>query len=352
MARIIMADDGIPFDGATPEKSPLGGAESVFVALAEALAGRGHTVLAATNCPAALTHNGVEWRPIGEGLPDEADLYIANRGDKLLTLVRRARRTAFWVHNPARYLLKVRYLWKLWRRRPVIVFSSIYHASTYPKWAPAGGRAVIPFGVDEHFRTVKPAPVSPRPRAVFTSNPLRGLEWLIGLWVSRIHPAMRQAELHIFSGTATYGAIGDAKGAQMKAVLDYARRMSECGIVVRDPIPKSALAAELADFRLFAYRGTDDETYCVAAAEAQAAGVPAVVCAIGALPERIIQRTTGFVVSAEEGRDEDEFAVAALKLLSDDALWSRMHAAALARQRSRSWDDAAADFESLIGSTR
>ena len=70
------------------------------------------------------------------------------------------------------------------------------------------------------------------------------------------------------------------------------------------------------------------------------------------LPERVVLRTTGFVVSAEAGRDEEEFASATLKLLSDYALWSRMHNAALARQRSRGWDEAAAEFESLIGSTR
>lgn len=352
MARIVMADDGIAFDGRTPEKGPLGGAESAFVALAEALARRGHSVLAATNCLAPVTHNGVEWRPIGNGLPDEADLYIANRGDKLLPLVPRARRVAFWVHNPAGYLLKARYLWKLLRRRPVVVFIGTYHASTYPGWAPSGGRAVIPYGIDERFRTVEPAAAAPGPRAVFTSNPLRGLDWLVELWVSRIHPVIRQAELHIFSGAATYGAAGDAKAAPMRLVLDYARRMAECGIVVRDPVPKAALAAELARFRVFTYRGTEDETFCSAAGEAQAAGVPAVVCAIGSLPERVVQRTTGFVVSAAAGRDEEEFASATLKLLSDDALWSRMHNAALARQRSRGWDEAAAEFESLIGSTR
>ena len=35
-----MADDGIAFDGAMAEASPLGGAETAFVALAEALAAR------------------------------------------------------------------------------------------------------------------------------------------------------------------------------------------------------------------------------------------------------------------------------------------------------------------------
>ena len=37
MASVVMADDGIAFDGATAERAPLGGAETAFVALAEAL---------------------------------------------------------------------------------------------------------------------------------------------------------------------------------------------------------------------------------------------------------------------------------------------------------------------------
>ena len=42
MARIVLADDGIEFDGHTPEHRPLGGSESSVVALMEELAARGH----------------------------------------------------------------------------------------------------------------------------------------------------------------------------------------------------------------------------------------------------------------------------------------------------------------------
>jgi len=37
MGHVVMADDGIPFDGAMAATAPLGGAETAFVALAEAL---------------------------------------------------------------------------------------------------------------------------------------------------------------------------------------------------------------------------------------------------------------------------------------------------------------------------
>src|SRR5262245_5797162 len=103
MAEIVFADDGIAFDGRSAEIAPIGGAESALVGLAEALATRGHRVTVHNNCAAALDHKGVAWRRIAEGTPEQADLYIANRGDKLLLRVPKARRTIFWIHNPAGY---------------------------------------------------------------------------------------------------------------------------------------------------------------------------------------------------------------------------------------------------------
>ena len=88
MADVVMADDGIAFDGRTAEAGPLGGAETAFVALAEALAARGHRVSARSHCAAPLTHNGVAWAPLAAGAPDECDLYIGNRGHRVMGLVK------------------------------------------------------------------------------------------------------------------------------------------------------------------------------------------------------------------------------------------------------------------------
>src|SRR5258707_3341436 len=120
MADIVMADDGITFDGKLAETAPMGGAEAAFVGLAQALARRGHRVTVANNCAAPIDHNGVAWQRLDGFASDRADLYIANRGDRLLRRVRAARRTIFWLHNPADYLLKWRYLSKLALRQPLI----------------------------------------------------------------------------------------------------------------------------------------------------------------------------------------------------------------------------------------
>src|ERR1700751_2400084 len=147
MARVVMADDGIAFDGAMAEEGPLGGAETAFVALAEALAPRGHEVVARNRCRTALRHKGVCWAPLSGEVPAACDLFIGNRGHRVIGLVRKVRRRLFWLHNPAGYLKKPRNLWRLAWYRPTLITSGSYHAETIPGWLPCGGREIIPYGI-------------------------------------------------------------------------------------------------------------------------------------------------------------------------------------------------------------
>jgi glycosyltransferase involved in cell wall biosynthesis len=230
----------------------------------------------------------------------------------------------------------------LWRARPVIVFSGPYHAATCPAWVPEGGRVTIPYGVPEAFCIAEPVPIPP-PRAVFASNPLRGLDRLLDLWTARIHPVVPQAELHVFSGPETYGAPPAEKARAMEAVLGRAAGLGARGVRLCGALPKSALVRAYATARVMLYPGDIGETFCLAVAEAQAAGLPAVVRDVGCLRERVRDGRTGFVVQSEE-----DFAARAIALLADVGLWRRQHRAALACQRDWCWADAAAAFEALI----
>jgi glycosyltransferase involved in cell wall biosynthesis len=342
MAHVVMADDGVVFDGAMAATAPLGGAETAFVALAEALSRRGHRVDARSRCQAALNWNGVIWAPLGHGVPPSCDLYIGNRSHRVIGLVRRAARRLFWLHNPAGYLKKPRNLWRLAWYRPVLVVTGAYHASTVPPWLLSGGRRIIPYGVLDRFRHAAPRE-PPGPRAIFTSNPLRGLDWLLDLWAGRIAPAVPGAELHLYAGAATYGAAGAARARRMEQVLSRADGLAHSGVRRFAPVAHDAVAAALAGARVMLYRGDPGETFCLALAEAQAMGVPAVVARRGAVAERVIDGVTGQVAE-----DDEAFAAAAIAVLRDDALWRRWHFASLGRQRGLSWDRVATEFESLM----
>ena len=129
----------------------------------------------------------------------------------------------------------------------------------------------------------------------------------------------------------------------MARVLDRARALADAGVVLRDPVSKTRLVEEYRAARVLLYRGDINETYCLAVAEPQAMGVPAVVGDLGSVVERVVDGETGVVAG-----DADGFADAAVRLMTDDALWRRQHAAALDRQRRWGWTEAAAAFEELI----
>jgi glycosyltransferase involved in cell wall biosynthesis len=339
MATVVMADDGIAFDGLVAEEGPLGGAETAFSALAEALARRGHQVGVWNHCSAALSHKGVSWAPLGSEIPKACDLYIGNRGHRVIGLVHQAGRRLFWLHNPAGYLKKPRNLWRLAWYRPTLIATGAYHAATIPHWLPCGGREIIPYGILDQFREATPREPPP-PRAIFTSNPLRGLDWLLDVWVDRIAPAVPQAELHIYAGAAVYGMTG---GPRMEKILARADMLTDLGVRRFSPAGRRELAAALLGARVMLYRGDPGETFCLALAEAQAMGVPAIVKPLGSARERVIDGKTGRVAE-----DEDGFVAAAVGVLRDDELWRRWHLAALARQRGSSWDTVAARFEALM----
>ena len=91
------------------------------------------------------------------------------------------------------------------------------------------------------------------------------------------------------------------------------------------------------------YRGDAGETFCLAVAEAQAMGVPAIVQPLGSLGERVIDGISGRIAHSD-----DIFAEAAIAVLRGNELWRRWHLGALAHQRGLSWDEVAARFERLM----
>ncbi len=343
MAHLVMADDSVAFDGAMAESGPLGGAETAFVALAEALAARGHSVEVRNRCEAALSYKGVQWLPLARDMPRDCDLYIGSRSHRVIGLVRNAKRRLFWLHNPARYLRKARNAWRLAWWRPTLVVTGAYHAKTIPSWLVHGGCETIPYGVLDRFRGATPREPPP-PYAIFTSNPLRGLDWLLDVWVTRIAPAIPEAELHIYAGPSVYGALGVKRAGEMEAVLARADGLGRYGVRRFAPIGREVLASALAGARVMLYRGDPGETFCLSLAEAQAMGVPAVVTALGAVAERVADGRSGRVAP-----DKDDFAATAIAVLRDDDLWRRWHLGALEHQRGLSWDMAASRFEALMG---
>ncbi len=114
MKKILFIDDGIEFDSITAREKSTGGAESAFVSLAEALAKKNYEVCVYNNCKNTGLIKGVNWKKLSYKINDEKfNILIMNRGDKFLNFKKNCKNRIFWIHNPATYLLKLRYIKKL-----------------------------------------------------------------------------------------------------------------------------------------------------------------------------------------------------------------------------------------------
>ena len=331
MSTIDFLHAGMPFSGETLRSQPMGGTESSVVQLAEALAKRGHDVSVFNNIGAPGHEFGVHWRPLADAAGHaRGEIGIAVANAKLFNGLS-FRSHILWLHNPLKSWRQIRRgnVGPLITRRPVFVLLGEYHKSRVPRWFPSRRRQIIHHGVHEDFFRKEPAPAPAPPRAIFTSQPYRGLDWLLEIWpdIRRQVPA---ASFEIFA----------PKVRQAEA---NAKKAAAGGVSFRGSVARPELVRELTTARVQLIPGHLDETYCLAAAEATAAGVPVVTLGIGSLPERVRDGKTGFIA-----RDRGEFIARTVALLSEDALWSAMHRECLAEAVLTGWDARAAEWEPLF----
>ncbi len=320
------------------DKKPLAGAQTAFVQLVKAMAALGKQVIVRNYCVDEYLDAKIDWRKLTDSNVPDGDLYIVNRSTSLLPLVPKWKKIFFWLHNEGKYLLRPSNLKMLFKFYPELVFSGRYHRHSFIIWFLFRWR-VIPYGISEDFIAFKkPLNRVPPPKAIFTSNPLRSLDWLIDRWtvISRSVPS---AELHVFSGPTTYGTWGISVANRMIHVLNYAKEHSHFGVILREPVAKSELINEIRSSRVMLYRGDKAETFCLAVAETQVLGLPCVVEDLGSMKERVISNVTGFVVN-----NDIEFEQAAIKLLRDDDLWYRMHQTLVQNDFHLNWKQSANMF--------
>lgn len=338
--RIALFDDSIEFDGYIPSTFPLGGAEKAFAALAGALAARGHDVTVFNRCSHNQEIEGARWRTWDSARPVETDALIAFRRPSLLQEVRKAAKRVLWLAGTPEPLAKPAIDKLLGSLKPTLVFIGSTQAA---RWrGPRLPWTVIPPGVSETYLSGGRFGSS-RPVAVTTTHPAHGLEWLVDLWVSGIHPRCPTAELHIYSALLSRPDLGRALPEEYRPLRAKIEAAAAQGVEVREPQGDVSMALAYRAARVHLYPGHRDDMACWTLGESQACGVPAVARPVGAVHERIENGVTGYIVP-----DNDAFANVAAQVLSDDGIFEGLSTAAAAQARVRSWDAVAQAFEGVL----
>lgn len=344
MASLIIADTTGRYDGHALESRPLGGTEATVILTARELVRMGHDVTVHTNGEAELVHEGVRWRPLSAAPPAACDVFIAVQQPGLLGFVAAPKRRVLWALWGANQLRHYKQFWRMWRYRPQPILMSQYQVRDYWRTLPRSGPLdVIPLPLPADVRGRGPLPAPPPRRAIFASNPQRNLKALVEIWAAEILPRVPDAVLDVY-GVHPLRAGQDAwtewAGTLLPAGASDAVRAS---VIVHPTAARPALIEAMRRARVMLYLGHKCEAFCLSLAEAQAMGVPAVVAPVAVLPERVVDGVTGF-----HRADPAAFGEGAVRLLTDDDLWRRQHAAALELQQGITVAEYARRFEAAI----
>lgn len=344
------AQSGKPFTGDTLAREALGGSETAVIYVAKGLASLGHEVIVFTRGTPGI-YDDVVYSPFARAhavlrtLP--LDVLVCVRDPLPLTWPHQAKITALWHHDlPAMKPPDATYQ----------LFVSVWQANLFVQMgAVQKERARVLYnGVDT---ALFPSPATPKEftaddpiQLVWTSNPERGL-WMAGEVLQRIRRMFPQATLHVFGRNAVYGWDSSYEGNFLPTDMT--------NVVLHDAATKAQLADELRKADLFVYPTWWPETYCIAAMEAQAAGVPIVATKLAALEEV----PAGAVLVGDEQNQPtranpvadphylDRFALEAINLLQHVEKRRQMQQEGLAKAKTMDWSIHVANWHRLFTET-
>lgn len=341
--HITLVDDSIAFDGFTASARALGGAEKAFAALPGALARRGHTVTVFNRCRWSLFIEGCQWEPLDSGAkPLITDVLVAFRKPALLEFIRQARRRVLWTTAPARQLERAAASGPIKDHKPLLLLSAAAQGQGQGGLRGLSATVMPPAVKSDFLADIATAAAEP-PRAIVTTHPSHGLDWLLTLWLERIRRQVPYAELHIYSMALAKAADGGEIEAELQPLAARVLAAREHGIVIQRPGGDGIMAQAYRQARVHLYPGHEADSTAFTLMESQAAGLPAVLRPLGAAPERVVNGRSAYVVP-----DVDAFANLTTMLLADSHVAASMGAEAQSLYQGRSWDAAAEHVEALL----
>lgn len=334
--RIIFLDCiTTQYNGKTIKEKPVGGIGICTAGLAEALAKQGHDVTVLNNLSALQNgeFDGVKWHNSQSiNTKETYDIAIANNDARLFEKAQ-AKHHVIWLHNRILFekTLRKGRLWPLLKFRPTAVFLGEKQKNQTSNLHPFREKVIIPHGLSDEYVTPQTSKaIAPLNQAIYCSQAYRGLDEIVGIWIKYIHPKCPEACFKAY--------IGEEYPQSLIAQRVSQKDLENANIHLMPKVPKSELIEDLKCSRMMLYTGHKDETFCLAAAEASAMGVPIVTYGRGSLSERVQNDKNGYIV---DDKNQQAFANAALKLFKEDKVWETMSAFAKNKSPYKSWNEIA-----------
>ena len=336
---ITFLDKSYIYDGSTINIKPLDGAEKSLIHLSEALANIGHVVRVYNNCVESKVINDVSWNQIKSIDANHSDVWIVHNDPRLFDLVPSNNKKILWLTSSGLKLARPENFLAAMKHKPTIIIQGENHINSIPDGLKSLDASIIPSGNSLQFIKNEDLFPSVTPKALVTTHPLMGLDWIINLWVKHIHTKIPWAELHIYSYTLHKALSGKQVPDRYESILKLIEDNLSYNIKVNLPKIDSEMVKEIRDMRVHLYPSHKFEVSAFSLSETQILGMPAVIRPLGAAVEKIFNGKTGFIAN-----DEAQFVEYATRFLSDLSSFKRVNEESKIMHKVRSWDKVAEEF--------
>lgn len=344
MKILFFPVDCCPFHAKTIEERPLGGTETGIIRLAEALQDLGNEVFVCSSAPFPLSSEVKYIAPQQVRFIQNLDIYIVVRGWSPLFLPIEAKQRYFWTGDA---WFSKRHLGigdkRIVKETTAMLAVSVWHAKTLCEVSgfPNDKCLILRNGV--HLADFAGTEKRHRRRLIYSSTPFRGLSYLAPVF-RKLKRKYADLEMKIFSSMSIYNKewIGIPEKDGFEKVYEELSQLPD--VTVSGSILQKDLAREFMQASILAYPCNYEETSCITAMEAQAAGCVIVTSDLAALSETVGE--AGILLKSEPGSSEymTQFTKALDSLLSDDVLFDRYSSNAKKQSLSTDWKNRAEDF--------
>ena len=299
MKNIIFLDNSnIEFSGNDLDTTKVRGTETAMILLSEELVKKGFKVTLLNSINKPINVNGVDYanKKILD-LDLVYDVAIASSNANLLNGIN-AKKKIIWSSSlqPFEKFLRKGQLIPFFKHKPIVVAMCDYQYKLRSFITSFYGKDMIPMAVDPKFFN-EPIDINyvPQKRALYNIRSNRNLDWLLNIWINKIFPKDKTAELYITPG-----------------LVEYTETLKNSNIKLRSFGTRKELMEELKNTRVFTYIGHKSDIWTSTVEEARQLCVPVVTYGIGSISDRVDHGNSGYIV-----KSDNEFANTVLNLMND-----------------------------------
>ena len=273
-------------------------------------------------------------------LSDAPDVLIVCNDTDFLDIAIKAKLKLFWIISNINIFDYKNTLINLLKNKFIILYNSDYLISSLPHNFQYIPKIKFKIGVDNGFLKNQNFNIN-NCNALVTAHPLKGLDWLLDVWINIISLKIPWAEMHIYSHTLYKKSF--VKNIKINNLKLKLFKYKNNGIYIKKPKKENEFIQTLSNYRVHINPSNDISSLPFSIIESQARGLPIVSRENNVIFDYVYHNETGFITN-----DPNNFANKIVDLLTDNSLFSRIKSNAKLNNKINDWQTVVESFEKKI----